>query len=50
MTLDEVIETQSEIIDCQNKLVRTMAAALNVDLAYNEEMKHIEELREKVKR
>lgn len=48
MTLDEVIETQSEIIDLQNQLIRNLAAGCNVDLAYNAEMKRIEELKEKV--
>mgnify|MGYP007112669981 FL=1 len=48
MTLDEVIETQSEIIDLQNQLIRHLAAGFNVDLAYNAEMKRIEELKEKV--
>ena len=48
MTLDEVIETQAEIIDLQNQLIRHFAAGLNVDLAYNAEMKRIEELKEKV--
>lgn len=48
MTLDEVIETQSEIIDLQNQLILNLAAAVNVDLAYNAEMKRIEELKEKV--
>lgn len=49
MTLDEVIETQSEIIDLQNQLIRNLAAGFNVDLAYNAEMKHIEELKEKMR-
>lgn len=48
MTLDEIIETQSEIIDLQNQLIRNLAAGFNVDLAYNAEMKRIEELKEKV--
>lgn len=47
MTLDEVIETQAEIIDRQNRLIRNLAAAVNVDLAYNDEMKRIEELKTK---
>lgn len=50
MTLDEVIETQSEIIDCQNKLIRNLAAFVNVDLAYNEESERIEKLKEKLRK
>lgn len=48
MTLDEIIETQSEIIDCQNKLIRSLATFVNVDLAYNEEMKRIKKLKKKL--
>lgn len=48
MTLQEVIESQAEIIELQNKLVRTLAAGLNVDLAYNEEVRRIEELKKKL--
>lgn len=48
MTLQEVIEKQAEIIDLQNKLVLTLAAGLNIDLAYNEEMARIEELKKKL--
>lgn len=48
MTLQEVIENQAEIIELQNKLVLTLAAGLNVDLAYNEEVRRIEEIKKKL--
>ncbi len=48
MTLDEIIETQSAIIELQSKLIRELGAVLNVDLAYNEEARRIEELKEKL--
>lgn len=48
MTLQEVIETQAKIIEMQNQLNQDLAAALNVDLAYNEEVRRIEELKKKL--
>lgn len=48
MTLQEVIETQAKIIEMQNRLNQDLAAALNVDLAYNEEVRRIEELKKKL--
>lgn len=48
MTLDEIIETQSTIIELQSKLIRELSAVLNVDLDYNEEARRIEELKEKL--
>ena len=48
MTLQEVIEIQGKIIEMQSQLNQDMAAALNVDLAYNEEARHIEELKKKL--
>lgn len=48
MTLDEVIEVQTEIIELQNRLIRDFAAATNVDLAYNEEVNRIEKLKKKL--
>ena len=46
MTLEEVIETQAEIISLQNALIQNLAAALNVELAYNEEAERIAKLKE----
>lgn len=48
MTLQEVIEVQAKVIEMQSRLNQQLAAALNVDLAYNEEMKCIEELKKKL--
>ncbi len=48
MTPQEVIEVQGRIIEMQNQLNQRLAAALNVDLAYNEEAKRIEELKKKL--
>lgn len=50
MSLDEVIETQSTIIDLQNQLIRRFGAALNLELSYNDEVKRIRKLKEKLKR
>ena len=49
MTLEEVIETQTEIISLQNALIQNLAAALNVELAYNEEAERIAKLKENLK-
>lgn len=49
MSLEEVIETQSEIIELQNVLIQNLAAALNVELAYNEEAERIAKLKENLK-
>ncbi len=46
MTTEEVIETQSEIIELQNALIQRLATALNLELAYNEEMGRIKALKE----
>lgn len=48
MTLQEVIESQAQIIELQNKLVLTLAAGLNLDLSYNEEARRIKELKNKL--
>ena len=45
MSLEEVIETQAEIIELQNALIQNLAAALNVELAYNEEAERIAKLK-----
>lgn len=45
MTLEEVIETQAEIISLQNVLIQNLAAAMNVELAYNEEAERIAKLK-----
>ena len=45
MTLEEVIETQTEIIRLQNALIQNLAAAMNVELAYNEEAERIAKLK-----
>ncbi len=50
MSLDEVIETQSTIIDLQNQLIRRFGAALNLELSYNDEVERIRKLKEKLKR
>ena len=49
MSLEEVIETQGEIIELQNVLIQNLAAALNVELAYNEEAERIAKLKENLK-
>ncbi len=46
MSLEEVIETQSEIIELQNALIQRLASALNLELAYNEEAERIKKLKE----
>ncbi len=48
MTPQEVIEVQGRIIEMQNQLNQQLATDLNVDLAYNEEAKRIEELKKKL--
>lgn len=48
MTLEEVIETQSEIIDCQNKLIMKLATDLNIELAYSEEITRITKLKKEL--
>lgn len=45
MSLEEVIETQSEIISLQNALIQNLAAAMNIELAYNEEAERIAKLK-----
>lgn len=50
MSLDEIIETQSTIIDLQNQLIRRFGAALNLELSYNDEVERIRKLKEKLKR
>ena len=49
MSLDEIIETQSTIIDLQNKLIRKFGAALNLELSYNDEVERIRRLKEKLR-
>lgn len=49
MNLDEVIETQAAIIEMQSGLIRKLAAALNIDLAYNDEVARVRKLEEKLK-
>lgn len=46
MSLEEVVETQSEIIELQNTLIQKLASALNLELAYNEEAGRIAKLKE----
>ena len=45
MSLEEVIETQGEIIELQNALIQKLASALNLELAYNDEMERIAKLK-----
>lgn len=56
MTTNEVIDMQSraidmqaEIIKCQNALIQKLGIALNLDLEYNDEVRHIEKLKKMVK-
>lgn len=49
MSLDEIIETQSTIIDLQNQLIRKFGAALNLELSYNDEVERIRRLKEKLR-
>lgn len=49
MSLEEVIETQAEIIELQNALIQNLAAAMNIELAYNEEAERIAKLKENLK-
>ena len=49
MSLDEIIETQSTIIDLQNQLIRKLCAALNLELSYNDEVERIRKLKEKLR-
>lgn len=49
MSLDEIIETQSTIIDLQNQLIRKLGAALNLELSYNDKVERIRGLKEKLR-
>ena len=49
MSLDEIIETQSTIIDLQNQLIRKFGAALYLELSYNDEVERIRRLKEKLR-
>lgn len=49
MSLDEIIETQSTIIDLQNQLIRKFGTALNLELSYNDEVERIRRLKEKLR-
>lgn len=48
MPLEEVIETQAEIISLQSELIHKLASALHLELAYNEEAEKITKLMEKL--
>lgn len=56
MTTNEVIEMQSSAIDMQAEIIKRQSAliqklgiALNLDLEYNDEVRHIEKLKKMVK-
>ncbi len=48
MSLEEVIETQAEIISLQSELIHRLASALHLELTYNEEAEKITRLMEKL--
>ena len=56
MTTNEVIDMQSSAIDMQAEIIKrqsafiqTLGIALNLDLEYNDEVRHIEKLKKMVK-
>jgi hypothetical protein len=56
MTTNEVIDMQSSAIDMQAEIIKRQSAliqklgiALNLDLEYNDEVRHIEKLKKMVK-
>ncbi len=48
MLLEEVIETQAEVISLQSALIHKLASALHLELTYNEEAERIAKLMEKL--
>ncbi len=48
MPIEEVIETQAEIISLQSALIHKLASALHLELTYNEEAEKITKLMEKL--
>lgn len=48
MTQEEITEILCQIIEMQNGVIKNLAAALHVDLAYNDEVKRIERLKKKL--
>ncbi len=48
MSLEEVIETQAEIISLQSALIHKLASALHLELTYNEEAEKITRLMKKL--